>query len=137
MQQYPKAVRIQFRNFPLSFHPLAPVVHEAAVMAALQGHFWDFADFILQRQDSLREQDLIVQAGKVGLNAAAFAENLRAHRYAARVEADLENGAARNVHGSPVVFVNGRRIDGVPSLQTLIEDVRAALGHWASSKGAL
>ena len=45
MQRYPATVRLQFRNFPLSFHPQAALAHEAAMTAARQGHFWEFATY--------------------------------------------------------------------------------------------
>jgi protein-disulfide isomerase len=131
MQRRPAAVRLQFRNFPLSFHPQAALAHEAAMTAARQGRFWEFATYVLEHQDALREQDLIALAGRVGLDASAFAETIRNHRYAPRVEADLQAGFDKGIRGSPVIFVNGRRIDGVPSLQTLNEYIEAALASQA------
>jgi len=127
VRRYDSTVRIQFRNFPLAFHPQAPLAHEAAMTAASMGRFWEFARYILDHQDSLREQDLIALAGRVGLNEAKFAEVLAQHRYSARVNADLEVGARRGIRGSPVIFVNGNRIDGVPSLEKLIEYVDSEL----------
>jgi protein-disulfide isomerase len=127
MQRYPSKVRLQFRNFPLAFHPQAALAHEAAMTAARQGHFWEFATFILGHQDSLREQDLIAYAGSMGLDATQFAATIHDHRYAPRVDADVTAGLSRGVRGSPVILVNGKRIDGVPSLQTLTEYVEAAL----------
>lgn len=127
LRKYPATVRLQFRNFPLSFHPQAALAHEAAMTAARQGRFWEFATYILDHQDSLREQDLIAYAGLLGLDQVKFAETIQQHRYAPRVEADLIAGLKRGVRGSPVVFVNGRRIDGVPSLQMLTEYVEAEL----------
>jgi protein-disulfide isomerase len=125
--RYPSAVRVQFRNFPLAFHPDAPLAHEAAMTAAREGHFWEFADFILKHQNALREQDLIGFAGQLGLDEEKFAETIRQHRYAARVDADLQAGAKRSLRGSPVVVVGNARIDGVPTLQRLTEYVEAAL----------
>ncbi len=127
MTKYPVAVRLQFRNFPLSFHPQAALAHEAAMVAAKQGHFWEIATYILDHQDSLREQDLIAYAGGLGMDPARFAEAIRKREYTPRVDADLESGFQRGVHGSPVIFVNGKRIDGVPSLKTLTEYVEAEL----------
>jgi protein-disulfide isomerase len=127
MQRYPSAVRLQFRNFPLAFHPQAALAHEAAMTAARQGHFWEFAAFILGHQESLREQDLIALAGSLGLEETQFAETLHAHRYAPRVEADLIAGQNRGIRGSPVILVNDKRIDGVPSLKTLTDYIDAAL----------
>jgi protein-disulfide isomerase len=34
MRRYPSGVRLQFRNFPLAFHPQAALAHEAAMAAA-------------------------------------------------------------------------------------------------------
>jgi protein-disulfide isomerase len=127
LKRYPSKVHIQFRNFPLSFHAQAPLTHEAAMTAAAQGRFWEFARYILEHQNSLREQDLIAYAGRLGLDQASFAEMLGQHRYAARVDADLEMGLKRGIRGSPVIFVNGNRIDGVPGLERLVEDVDSAL----------
>jgi protein-disulfide isomerase len=127
LKRYPAAVRLQFRNFPLAFHPQAALAHEAAMTAARQGRFWEFVAYTLDHQDGLREQDLIALAGRLGLDATAFAEAIRVHRYAPRVDADVRAGLIRGIRGSPVILVNGRRIDGVPSLETLIKYVEAAL----------
>jgi protein-disulfide isomerase len=125
--KYAGKVRVQFRNFPLAFHPQARLAHEAAMTAAAQGRFWDFARYILERQDSLREQDLIAYAGKLGLDEIKFADVVAQHRYAPRVDFDLTMGRTRGVRGSPVIFVGGKRIDGVPSLQILNSYIDAEL----------
>jgi protein-disulfide isomerase len=127
MQRYPERVRLQFRNFPLSFHPQAAVAHEAAMTAARDGRFWEFVAYVLDHQDSLREQDLIALAGRLGIDAMKFEQTIHEHRYAPRVEADVQSGQQRGIRGSPVILVNGKRIDGVPSLQMLTEQVEAAL----------
>ena len=134
MQRYP-AVRLQFRNFPLSFHPQAPLAHEAAMAAARSGHFWEFVRYILDHQESLREQDLIALAGRLGMDESQFSETLRQHRYASRVDDDIDAGHERGIQGSPVILVNGRRIDGVPSLETLAMVVEAELAPQTINDG--
>jgi protein-disulfide isomerase len=133
-RKYPSKVRIQFRNFPLSFHPQAPLAHEAAMAAAAQGRFWEFVSFILEHQTALREQDLIAEAGRLGLDRAKFAASLDSRRYAPRVDADIKAGLTRGLRGSPVVFVNGKRIDGVPSPEKIAEYVESGLAAAAASK---
>ncbi len=125
--KYPDTVRIQFRNYPLSFHQQAALVHDAAMTAAHEGRFWQMANYIFDHQDTIREQDLIAFAGRLGLDQEKFAATVRARRYTPRVDADLADGFQRGAHGSPVIYVNGKQIDGVPSLQTLTEYVDAAL----------
>jgi protein-disulfide isomerase len=127
MAAYPANVRLQFRNFPLSFHPQAALTHDAAMTAAREGHFWEMANFVLDHQDSVREQDLIAYAGRLGIDQEKFAETIRKRKYTPRVDADVEDALRRGIRGSPVIFVGARRIDGVPSLKALIECVDAAL----------
>jgi protein-disulfide isomerase len=125
--KYPDTVRLQFRHYPLSFHPQAALAHDAAMTAAREGHFWQMTNYIFDHQESVREQDLIAFAGHLGMNQTKFAETIHSHRYAPRVDADLADGFQRGVHGSPVIFVNGKRMDGVPSLKDLSAYVEAAL----------
>lgn len=78
LARYPSSVRLQFRNFPLAFHPQAALAHDAAMAAARQGHFWEIEKYLLDYQDSLREQDLIAYASHLGVSA----ETIQQHRYA-------------------------------------------------------
>jgi protein-disulfide isomerase len=133
VRKYPSKIRIQFRNFPLSFHPRAALAHEAAVTAAAEGRFWELVSFILEHQASLREQDLIAEAGRLGLDQTKFADSLNRHRYAPRVLADIEAGLKRGLRGSPVIFVNGKRIDGVPSPEKIAEYVESELATAAAA----
>ncbi len=133
LAQHGGSVRLQFRNFPLSFHENAPVAHAAAMAAAKQGHFWDFANYVLAHQESLREQDLIAYAGKLGMDESTFAEMVLDRRYSPRVDADLMAGLNRGVRGSPVIFVNQKRFDGVPSFATLTESIEAELAKKAET----
>ena len=127
VQRYPSAVRVQFRNFPLAFHPQAALAHEAAMIAAREGHFWEFATFVLEHQSSLREQDLIAYAGQLGLDQTKFAASLQERRYTPRVDADVAAGQTRSVRGSPAIVIDDKRIDGVPNAQMLTSYVEAAL----------
>lgn len=134
MAKYPAQVRLQFRNYPLSFHAQAALAHDAAMTAAREGHFWEMANFVFDHQDSVREQDLIAYAGRLGIDPVKFAETIQKRKYTPRVDADVADGFQRGVRGSPVIFVNGRQIDGVPSLQVLTEFVDAALMAKPGSK---
>lgn len=125
--RYPSAVRLHFRNFPLSFHAQAALAHDAAMAAAREGRFWQMANYVFDHQETVREQDLVAYAGRLGLDQTKFAEAIQRHRYTPRVEADIADGFQRGIRGSPVIFINGTRFDGVPNLQTLTESVASAL----------
>jgi len=132
LAQHSGQLRVQFRNFPLAFHPQAAAAHEAAMIAARGGRFWEFADYVLDHQESLREQDLVALAGRLGLDPKAFSATLRERRYAARVEADVQAGQQRGVRGSPSILIGGRRIDGVPNGDLLTRYVNEAIAAAAS-----
>jgi protein-disulfide isomerase len=134
LRRYPDSVRLQFRNFPLAFHPLAGLAHEAAMTAARDGRFWEFTAYLLDHEESLREQDVIAHAARIGLDEHRFADVIRERRYAPRVNADVQVGFQRGIRGSPAILVNGRRIDGVPSLGTLTAYVDAALAAARASR---
>jgi protein-disulfide isomerase len=125
--KYPSDVQVQFRNFPLSFHPQAELAHVAALAAGREGHFWEMANYVFDHQESVREQDLIAFAGRLGMDQTKFAVTLKQRRYVPKVEADIADGFQRGVHGSPVMFVNDHRVDGVPSFATLKQYVDDAL----------
>jgi protein-disulfide isomerase len=130
MARYPGQVRLQFRNYPLSLHPLSAVAHNAAMIAAREGHFWEMVNYVFDHQESVREQDLIAFAGRLGIDRMKFAEALQKRKYSPRVDADIANGYQRGVRGSPVIFINNdRRIDGVPSVQALTEYIEAGIAE--------
>jgi protein-disulfide isomerase len=126
-------VRVQFRNYPLAFHPQSALAHEAAIIAAREGRFWEFADFILSQPSTLREQELVAHAGRIGINQAEFARALQERRYKPRVDADLALGQGRGIKGSPSIVIDGKRIDGVPSLTALEQVVTQALAARTST----
>ncbi|MGZ6546379.1 MAG: DsbA family protein [Actinomycetota bacterium] len=64
---------------------------------------------------------LVHHAVQLGLDRDRFIEDLTSHRFIPRVREDLSSGARSGVNGTPTFFVNGRRYEGVPEVQSLIE----------------
>ncbi len=95
MAKYPAQVRLQVRNCPLSFHAQAALAHDAAMTAAREGHFWEMANYVFDHQESVREQDLIAYAGRLGMDQAKFAEAIQKRKYSPRADVDLANGFQR------------------------------------------
>jgi protein-disulfide isomerase len=113
MAAFPGKIRLEYKNFPLPFHPNAPLVHEAALAAGAQGKFWEMQDLILQHQSALKQEDLIRYAAQIGLDNDKFTKALTARTYRTQVEGDVVEGEVQNVRGAPVFFINGTRVDGV------------------------
>jgi protein-disulfide isomerase len=131
-------VRYAWRQLPLNdVHPHAQLAAEASEAASTQGRFWEMHDALLSNQDALRPRDLRRQAEEIGLDVERFEEDLRTHRHAGRVLADVVSADESGVSGTPTFFINGRRHYGVYDIQTLTEAVRAAKQRAASQRAGV
>lgn len=120
-------LRFVFRNFPLNeSHPHAEHAAEAAEAAAAHGRFWEMHDLLFERQRALDDAHLLGYAEQIGLDADAFARELRAHTHKARVREDFMSGVRSGVNGTPTFFINGVRFDDSWDPDTLAEALDAA-----------
>jgi protein-disulfide isomerase len=102
-----------FRHFPLvSQHPHALGAAVGAEAAARQGKFWEMHRHLLSHQQRLTHDDLIRDAGELGLDVDAFQRDLTDEGLVERVRREAEGGVHSGVRGTPTFFVNGRRIEG-------------------------
>ena len=120
-------VRYVWRHLPLSdVHPNAQRAAEAVEAAADQGAFWEMHDALLDHQDDLRPGDLLAYAEQLGLDVERFRDDLQRHRWALRIEEDVDSADLSGVTGTPTFFVNGRKHDGAYDIGALSAAVRAA-----------
>jgi protein-disulfide isomerase len=120
-------LRLVFRNFPLSeSHPHAQHAAEAAEGAGAHGRFWEMHDMLFEHQQALLDRHLVSYAAAIGLDAAAFADELRAHTYKGRVREDFLSGVRSGVNGTPTFFINGVRFDDSWDPDTLTAALTAA-----------
>src|SRR3989344_3154008 len=104
-----------YKDFPLSFHPMAQPYAEAARCAGEQGKYWEFHDKIFEEQNkfgsgrisNLTEQDIKDWASQLGLNTAEFNSCLDSGKYAGAVQANFSEGTQVGVSGTPS-FVIGK-----------------------------
>jgi protein-disulfide isomerase len=85
---------------------------EAAEAAGAQGKFWQMHDMLFTHQDHLGYQYLVRYAQEIGLNAARFDQEMRAHVYRDEVRLDFRRGVRDGVNGTPTIFINRVRYDG-------------------------
>jgi protein-disulfide isomerase len=100
-----------FKHFPLNIHPEAPMAGAASECAADQGMFWEMHHLIFANTDrwaSDTEAGLTELASELGLDMDAFSACLVSEEAMARVNSDLNDGAAF-VQGTPtfIVLYNG------------------------------
>jgi protein-disulfide isomerase len=112
----PKAFRSIFRFFPLhDIHPHAQNAAEAAEFVyALRGAeaFWFMHDGLFAHQDQLDQTGLERRAEEAGADPVALRTAIDTHRFAPRVERDVNSGDANGVDGTPTVFINGEPYTG-------------------------
>ncbi len=107
--KYPKQVSVTFKQYPLSFHKQAFKAAEASLAAAAQGKFWEMHDILFQNMKALHEDKLLVYAQQLGLDMEKFKADLTGGTYAAQVRAEMKEGSAIGVRGTPSIYVNGRK----------------------------
>lgn len=118
------------RNFAF-LGPESVWAAEAAQCAADQGRFDDYYQklFLEQRgenEGAFRKPQLQRFAAELGLDHGRFDACLEHDRHLERIEAEREAGARQGVRSTPTLFVNGRKIESVPSFEQLVEVIEAA-----------
>jgi protein-disulfide isomerase len=120
-------IRYVWRHLPLSdVHPNAQLAAEATEAAAAQGAFWEMHDRLLDHQDALRPPQLLAHAEELGLDVERFRDDLHRHRWAPRIEEDVDSADLSGVTGTPTFFINERKHDGAYDLAALTAAVRAS-----------
>jgi protein-disulfide isomerase len=113
---YGDKVRVIWKDNPLPFHQNAKPAAEAAQgVFALGGNdaFWKFHDTAFKNQGSLSPESYTKWAQEAGVkDMAAFKAGLDSHKWADRVDGDLNAGKAAGVQGTPAFFINGVFING-------------------------
>ena len=123
LKQYPKSVKVVFKNFPLSNHKFAIKAAAAALAAERQGKFWEFHDELFKHYRNLNDKKILDIAQKMGLNEAQFHKDRQDPEILGKINLDYEEGQKIEVKGIPAVFMNGRRISNrdIKNLRSMVE----------------
>jgi len=106
-------VKLIYRDFPLtSIHPMAMPAAIAVECVREQGGdeaYYEMHDKIFENQASLSESNLKKWAQELSYNIDSC---LDSEKYLSEVEADLREGAAAGVRGTPSFFINEQPLSG-------------------------
>jgi protein-disulfide isomerase len=136
-EKYGDKVRVVFRQYPLPFHQNAQKAAEASLCAADQGKFWELHDAMFANQQELGVDQLKAKAASLGMNAEQFNQCLDSGKHAAAIQADIKDGSAVGVNGTPAIFINGRFLSGAQPLEAItpiIDDELRRAGQKSASK---
>lgn len=130
---YGEKLVVIFRNNPMPQHSKALDGARAAEAAGLQGKFWEMHDVLyLDRAKWTKGADprpeFIEFARQLRLDVERFNKDIGGDEVAKRVAADRERAAALGLDRTPVVFINGRRVQLQGDVEKgLRDDIETAL----------
>jgi len=112
--QLSSRLRLVYRHYPMSgIHKHAEMAAEAAEAAGAQGRFWEMHDLLFEHQQALTRNDLLQYAAQLKLDADRVKRELKQETYAERVRQNFIAGVKNGVNGTPGLFLNGVRQQGV------------------------
>jgi protein-disulfide isomerase len=129
VQKFPKEVKLVFKQFPLEDHSQAALAAEASLAAQAQGKFWELHDKMYANFRQINRARIFVWATEAGLDMNRFRADIDAHKYAARVHSEEQEGEVAGVEGTPTFFIDGKRFNGVFELKAIAPIVMDELKH--------
>jgi len=126
-------VRFVYKDFPIdSIHAQARLASEAAECAGAQDAYWPMHDSLFAGKDEWADNlDAAAvfkgYAAELGLDSAAFDSCLDDGIYSDEVQADLEEGQAAGVTGTPSFFINGQMLVGAQPFEVIAQAIENAL----------
>jgi protein-disulfide isomerase len=115
---FPGQVRVVWKDFPIPNHELAIPAAEAARCAHEQGRFWEYSRTLFAGQEALTAADFRKDAAAAGLDTASFDGCLASAKYRSELATAYERASAYGVAVTPTVFINGRMIGGLSTVET-------------------
>ena len=118
--------------YPFVLNATSYVATQAALCAGEQGKFWEFHRMLYARQALWRHlQDplprLLEFATDLGVDTTALQRCVQSGRMQRLIKADLEYGRSLQVHSTPTLFINERRIVGAHPEAELVRVIRQEL----------
>jgi protein-disulfide isomerase len=105
---------------------MARSAHVAARCAGTQGKYWAYHDRLFAVQPRFESAELMQYAVDLGLDRETFARCLDGQPGGAAIDADIAQGRAMGVNGTPTFFINGKALVGahpVESFRSAIEEI--------------
>lgn len=110
-------VMITYKQFPLTqIHKNAYRDSIAGLCAAEQGKYMEYKKTLYSLEEqkagaTTTDADRVEIARANGLDAAAMTQCLADNRYAAQVDAEMAEGDAKGVNGTPTTYLDGSKLD--------------------------
>jgi len=130
---YPTQVRLYFIDFPIEqLHPWAKAaaIGGRCVFRQDPGSFWEYHDWVFGHQESITPENLkeivsIWAKDRKDIDFLQLGQCMDTKATEKEVDAEMEEGRALQIEGTPTLFINGRRIQNSmtwPDLKATIDN---------------
>jgi len=110
VERFPNQIRVVYKFYALPSHTHALDAAFAARAAQKQGKFWEMSGLMFQNQEKLEKADLLRYAQKVGLDREKFVADFDDAKTKEFVLADMKVADDLGLDGTPMLYVNGRKL---------------------------
>ncbi len=120
-QKFSKDLTLVYRNFPLTnLHKNAYLAAQAAEAAGLQQKYWEMNAMLFEKAAEWSAvsspADIFTGYAKaLGLDTNQFVNDMNSDEVRKIIDADIADGNALGIGGTPTFFVNGQKIENPPS----------------------
>lgn len=111
LEQYPREVKLVFKQFPLKMHKFAAKASAGCLAAGEQGKYWEYHEEVFKNQKSLNDEKLKKIAKTLDLDMNKFNKDISSPRILELINQDVSEGFRSGVRGTPTIFINGRKLD--------------------------
>lgn len=143
LKAFPTQVRLYFKDYPLeTIHPWAKAAAEMGrcVFRANAPAFWDFHDWIFDKQADINGENLKTQvmtwASEQKLDTLQLNQCIDTHATAAKVDSSIALARELRLGSTPMMFVNGRRVPGKVEFETLKNLIDTEIAYQKTAKNA-
>jgi protein-disulfide isomerase len=137
--QFPDDLRLAYRHMPLPQYASSPIAAAVAEAAGKQGKFWEMHNGLYAMQEEWKHlENPVAQfeqyAEEMNLDMEKFKADFASEEIANKVERDAQSALDSDVNSTPTFFINGKKVERLPSspqqffdlIQAEIDEVKSA-----------
>ncbi|HTJ84641.1 MAG TPA: thioredoxin domain-containing protein [Polyangiaceae bacterium] len=109
-ERFPGQIRFAYKFYALPAHAHAFDAAKAGVAALNQGKFWEMHKMLFENQEHLESTDLLKYAKKLDLDMAQFRKDYASDATEERIKEDMRRADDLKLDGTPMIYINGRRL---------------------------
>lgn len=120
VSEYGDGIYYIFQHFPLIIHQNAIIAAKVAEAAGEQGKFWEMQDKLFENQSQWSQSAspmniFAVYGENLGLNIEQFKKSMESDKFLEKINTDRNYGNSLGVNSTPTFFINGKKLNGVPT----------------------